>query len=275
MKIIDTHQHFWKYNAADFGWVNDEMKILRTDYLPLDLYPILQKNDVEGCVAVQADQSEKETEFLLQMANENPFVVGVVGWVDLCGELINERLKYFKQFSKLKGFRHILQGEEPSFMLQQNFLHGIGLLHQYSYTYDLLIYPQHLSAALELVKQFPFQSFVIDHIAKPNIGKNEMDKWEKGIMDLSSCSNVFCKISGLVTEANWAGWTTADLTPYIDKVVQYFGVDRIMFGSDWPVCLLASSYDNWLKVVKEYFASYSIEDQEKIFSKNAIKFYHL
>lgn len=275
MKIIDTHQHFWKYNSTDFGWVTDDMQVLRKDYLPDELEVILKNNQVNGCIAVQADQSETETNFLLELAASNSFISGVVGWIDLRNPFLDERLQHYNQFPKLKGFRHILQSEEPAFMLQDDFLNGINLLQKYNFTYDILIYPKHLAAALELAKQFPQQSFVIDHMAKPNVNHKEIHEWEKGIRAISNCTNVYCKLSGLVTEANWQTWTNQDLLPYINIIVQAFGIDRIMFGSDWPVCLLASSYDRWLSVVKDFFSEYTIADQEKIFSQNAINFYHL
>ncbi len=275
MKIIDTHQHFWKYNSTDFGWVTDDMQVLRKDYLPDELEVILKNNQVNGCIAVQADQSETETNFLLELAASNSFISGVVGWIDLRNQFLDERLQHYNQFPKLKGFRHILQSEEPAFMLQDEFLNGINLLQKYNFTYDILIYPKHLAAALELAKQFPQQSFVIDHMAKPNVNHKEIHEWEKGIRAISNCANVYCKLSGLVTEANWQTWTNQDLVPYINIIVQAFGIDRIMFGSDWPVCLLASTYDRWLSVVKNFFSEYTIADQEKIFSQNAINFYNL
>lgn len=275
MKIIDTHQHFWKYNSTDFGWVTDDMQVLRKDYLPDELEVILKNNQVNGCIAVQADQSETETNFLLELAASNSFISGVVGWIDLRNQFLDERLQHYNQFPKLKGFRHILQSEEPAFMLQDEFLNGINLLQKYNFTYDILIYPKHLAAALELAKQFPQQSFVIDHMAKPNVNHKEIHEWEKGIRAISNCANVYCKLSGLVTEANWQTLTNQDLVPYINIIVQAFGIDRIMFGSDWPVCLLASTYDRWLSVVKNFFSEYTIADQEKIFSQNAINFYNL
>jgi len=275
MTIIDTHQHFWKYNSTDFGWVTDDMRVLRKDYLPDELEVLLKNNHINSCIAVQADQSERETDFLLALAASNSFIAGVVGWIDLRNPSIDERLQHYKQFPKLKGFRHILQSEEPDFMLKDDFLKGINLLHKYNFTYDVLIYPKHLAAAFELVKQFPQQSFVIDHMAKPDVNNKEIKEWEQGIRAISTCANVSCKLSGLVTEANWQTWKKQDLAPYINIIVQAFGIERILFGSDWPVCLLASSYDRWLSVVKDFFSEYPIEDQEKIFSKNAMNFYHL
>jgi L-fuconolactonase len=275
MTIIDTHQHFWKYDPVNYSWINDEMQVIRRDFLPGDLAVVVNEEKLLGTVAVQADQTEAETDWLLQLAAKNDFIKGVVGWVDLRSSHIEERLQHYQQFSKLKGFRHVLQGEEPSFMLQERFLNGISKLNEYGFAYDILIFPQHLEAALQLVKQFPQQRFVVDHVAKPTIKDGKIDEWKTGMQQLAKHNNVYCKISGMVTEADWKNWTAEQLKPYIDVVVESFGIDRIMYGSDWPVCLVASSYNKWIETVKEYFSAYSAEDQEKVFSGNAIKFYQL
>jgi L-fuconolactonase len=180
MPVVDSHQHFWKYDPVDHEWINDDMSVIRKDFLPGDLLPILQQNNIDGCIAVQADQSEKETDFLIELANKNDFIKGVVGWVDLRAENIKERLAHYKQYSIVKGFRHILQGEDPAFMLQPDFVRGIAALKEFGFTYDILIYPKHLSSAIELVKQFPEQPFVIDHIAKPFIKDGLIDDWKNG-----------------------------------------------------------------------------------------------
>jgi L-fuconolactonase len=275
MKIIDTHQHFWKYDPVNYSWINDEMQVIRKDFLPHDLALVVNEHKLQGTIAVQADQTEAETDWLLELAAKNDFIQGVVGWVDLRSSNIEERLQHYTQFKKLKGFRHVLQGEEPSFMLQKDFLSGISKLQQFNFTYDILIYPKHLAAALDLVRQFPAQKFVIDHVAKPHIKDGKIDEWKAGMQALSQQQNVYCKISGMVTEAEWKNWTAGQLQPYIDAVVECFGIDRIMYGSDWPVCLVASSYTRWLQTVKDYFSSYSAEEQEKVYSSNAIKFYNL
>jgi L-fuconolactonase len=275
MKIIDTHQHFWKYDPVNYSWINDDMQVIRKDFLPGDLAVVVNEHKLHGTIAVQADQTEAETDWLLQLAAKNDFIKGVVGWVDLRSNKIEERLQHYQQFSKLKGFRHVLQGEEPTFMLQKDFLNGISKLQQYDFTYDILIFPQHLTAALELVQQFSEQKFVIDHVAKPYIKDGKIDEWKTGMEKIAQHQNVYCKISGMVTEADWKNWTANQLKPYIDVVVESFGIDRIMYGSDWPVCLVASSYSKWLQTIKNYFASYSAEEQEKVFSSNAVKFYNL
>ena len=270
---IDSHQHFWIYHPQQHDWITDEMAVIRKDFLPAHLEPVLRANGITGCIAIQADQTETETELLLSFARTNYFISGVVGWVDLLAENLNERLQYFKQFPKLKGFRHILQAESPAFMLQPGFLKGIAELEQFGFTYDILIFPKHLEAAIELVKQFPNQRFVIDHIAKPYIKDGLMDEWKKQITAIAQYPNVYCKISGMVTEAGLSTWKPEAITPYIDVVVAAFGMKRIMYGSDWPVCLTAASYGEVLNVVKKYFAAFSKEEQALFFRDNAIEFY--
>ena len=280
MKIIDSHQHFWKYDPVNYSWINDDMQVIRRDFLPGDLAVVLNENKVEGCIAVQADQTEEETDWLILLAAKNDFIQGIVGWVDLRSDKIEERLRHYLQFTKVKGFRHVLQGEEPSFMLQKDFLNGISKLDEFGFAYDILIFPHHLDAALQLVEQFPQQRFVIDHVAKPYIKDGKIDDpiaigWKAGMEKLAQHPYVYCKISGMVTEADWHNWTAEQLKPYLDVVVESFGIDRIMFGSDWPVCLVASSYSKWLQTIQNYFESFSKEDQEKVFSGNATRFYNL
>ena len=275
MQRIDSHQHFWHYDATRHSWIDDSMVIIRKDFLPANLQPLLLQNNVAGCVAVQADETEAETDFLVLLANENACIKGVVGWVELTAKNVSERLAHYKQFSSIKGFRYILQGLDPSFMLQQNFIDGIAALQEFSFTYDLLIFPKHLPAALQLVKKFPQQKFVIDHIAKPYIKAGLINDWKRDIKAIAEHDNVWCKISGMATEADYQLWQPAHLTPYIDTVVQAFGTKRIMYGSDWPVCLVAASYQKIIQVVENYFADFTITEQTDIFSNNATAFYQL
>ncbi|MEP7278738.1 MAG: amidohydrolase family protein [Bacteroidota bacterium] len=272
---IDAHQHFWRYHPAQHSWINDEMASIRKDFMPEDLAPVLQANGIAGCVAVQADQTEQETDFLLNCSTKHDFIRGVVGWVDLRAHNAAERLEYYSQFSQIKGFRHILQGEEPAFMLQPDFLKGIALLKKFNFTYDILIFPKHLPAALQLVKLFPDQPFVIDHMAKPLIKSGLIDEWKKGITAVAQYPRVHCKISGLVTEADIRNWKPADFTPYLDLVAETFGIKRLIYGSDWPVCLAAGSYKKVISIVQDYFSRFSISEQELVFGKNASAFYHL
>lgn len=273
---IDSHQHFWNYHPIKDAWISDAMKVIQQDFMPADLLPLLQKNDIDGCIAVQADQSETETRFLLQLAQENDFIMGVVGWVDFRSKDIEERLQYFSQFEKLKGFRHIVQGEsEDDFLRRADFCNGIAQLEKYNFTYDLLILPKHLSVAAEFVKRFPKQNFVIDHLAKPNFKEANFTNWENGIRELATYKNVFCKLSGMVTEADWKNWKAEDFNYCLDVLVGNFGIERLMFGSDWPVSLLAASYEQSSAIVKNYFSKFSEEEQHKIWGGNAIKFYNL
>ncbi len=275
MRVIDAHQHFWHYHPGTHGWINDEMSAIRRDFLPAHLERVLDENNVEGCIAVQADQTEKETGFLLQLADENNFIKAVVGWVDLRADDLYDRLVHYKQKQKLKGFRHILQGEPPSFMLQADFLRGIALLKDFDFTYDILVYPHHLGAALALVKQNPGQNFVIDHLAKPYIKDKKIDEWKRDIQAIAVYPNVYCKISGMVTEADWKNWRKEDLYPYLDAVTEAFGTKRLMFGSDWPVCLVAASYQKMMEPVIAYYESFSGTEKEDLFYNNATSFYHL
>ncbi len=273
---IDSHQHFWKYHPIKDAWITDDMKVIQHDFLPSDLRPFLDANHFDGTVVVQADQSETETNFLLELAAENDFIKGVVGWVDLCSNTVSEKLNHYSSFKKLKGFRHIVQAEpQDDFLLNSDFCNGISQLLNYQFTYDLLIYPRHLPFAIKLVEQFPLQPFVIDHLAKPDFKVADFKEWKEGIRAIAKHSNVYCKVSGLVTEADWKNWQVADFTYCLDVVTESFGIDRLMYGSDWPVCLLGGSYDEVKRIIEQYFASYSLAEKVKIFGLNAMQFYKL
>lgn len=276
MQKIDAHQHFWQYNPIRDAWITDEMAEIKKDFLPADLEPLLQQNGFEGCVAVQADQSEEETNFLLSLSVQHDFIKGVVGWVDLTKEKLEEKLSKYSSHKKLKGFRHVLQAEaQRDFMLRDDFLHGLSLLHKYNFTYDILIYQDQLPYIPQLVERFPQQQFVLDHIAKPPIKTGEINDWQKGIKALANHNNLWCKASGMVTEADWQHWKKKDFTPYLDVVIETFGIERVMFGSDWPVCLIAASYSKMLDIVKDYFSQFTTYEQEQFFGGNAINFYQL
>lgn len=273
---IDAHQHFWKFDPIRDSWISDDMAVLQRDFMPGDLHPLLAQNGFDGCVAVQADQSEKETAFLIQLAAENDFIKGVVGWVDLQADTIADKLAYYKQFGIVKGFRHILQGEsQRDLMLTPRFKKGIAALQQFDFTYDILIFPDQLKYANELVGQLPDQKFVIDHLAKPSIKEQKIDPWQEELCQVAQHKNLYCKISGLVTEADWKNWKKEDFTCYMDVVVEAFGMDRILFGTDWPVCLVAASYEQTFHIVQDYFSAFSEEEQQKVFGQNAVRFYNL
>lgn len=273
---IDAHQHFWIYNEVRDSWITDEMSVIQRNFLPEDLKPLLADNRIDGTVIVQSDQSKEENIFQLANALKHDFIKGVVGWIDLEADDLSEQLEYYQEFRKLKGFRHVLQGEKQrDFMLRPKFKRGVGKLKEYGYTYDILIYTDQLDHTLEFVKAFPEQPFIIDHLAKPNIKDNNIDEWKKAMYKIASFDNVFCKVSGMVTEANWKKWGYDDFVPYLDTVVNSFGANRLVFGSDWPVCLVAASYDQVIGLVERYFSTFSKDEQNLIFGKNAVSFYNL
>ena len=272
---IDAHQHFWKFDPVRDSWIDETMQKIQRDFLPEDLLPLLQENQFSGCVAVQASQSEEETNFLVDLAAKNQFIKGVVGWVDLRNENIEERLNHFSSNKIIKGFRHVVQGEADDFMLRKDFQNGISALKQFNYTYDILIFHRQLPAAIQLVNQFHDQPFVIDHIAKPDIKSGEISSWKKGIQEISKAENVSCKISGMVTEADWKNWKTDDLKPYLDVIFENFSADKLMFGSDWPVLNVASDYAEVVKTLEDYIVQLSVKNQNKIWFENAISFYKL
>ncbi len=274
--MIDAHQHFWQYDAVKYDWIDESMAAIRQSFMPADLKVLLAQNNVDGTVLVQVNQSMEENDFMLSLAKENDFIKGVVGWVDLQGKNITEKLELLRQHKKLKGFRHIIQAEKDAeFMQRPNFKRGIAALGALNYTFDVLIYPHQLAGATVMVSSFPNQQFVIDHLAKPYIKKGLINDWKCDLQRIAAYENVHCKISGMVTEASWAKWTSADLKPYLDAAVEAFGIKRLMFGSDWPVCLLAADYDKNLSGTQEYFKTFSAAEQQQIFADNAIYFYNL
>jgi L-fuconolactonase len=272
---IDAHQHFWYYNEAVYAWIDESMQAIRRDFLPADLEPILKKNGFDGCVLVQVNQSEQENHDFLKFTSLYDFIKGVVGWIDLRAENLEEKLTYFSQFDKLKGFRHIVQGEPVGFMQQESFIRGIKKLGEFGYTYDILIYPKQLKDALHLVRECPANKFVIDHIAKPDIKHQEISKWSNYMKEIARYEHVFCKVSGMVTEADWYKWKKEDFYIYLDCILEFFGVDRIMYGSDWPVCLVAGAYEEQLSIVQSYFEKLSTTEKNKLFGDNATRFYGL
>ncbi len=273
---IDSHQHFWKYDPVKHSWINDEMSVLQQDYLPSDLKTIYKEANIDGCIAVQADQSEKETDFLLDLAKKNDFIKGIVGWVDLRSDTLEDRLKHYSNYKIIKGFRHVVQDEpDPDFIIGAQFKKGIALLNQYGFAYDILIFPHQLEASLKLIEEFPEHRFVIDHIAKPKIKDQIVDGWQTTIQAIAKHKNVYCKVSGMVTEADWINWRHEDFVPYLDIIFKAFGNDRIMYGSDWPVCLLGGNYSKVKGIIDQYISYFSEEDKQKIMGRNAIQFYKI
>ena len=272
---IDAHQHFWNYDPVRDSWIDNTMEVIKRDFLPLDLKEILKNNNIDGCISVQASQSEEETIFLLKLASENSFIKGVVGWVDLRADDIEEKLEAFSKDKNLVGIRHILQGEDESFMLKDDFQNGISKLNKYNLSYDVLIFPKHLKSTIKLVSNFPEQTFIVNHIAKPNIKDGKIELWKKDIEELAKYSNVYCKVSGIVTEADWNNWAVSDFTKYLDVIFNSFGVNRIMYGSDWPVCLVAGEYESQLEIIKDYISNLPVADREKVMGDNACKAYNI
>jgi L-fuconolactonase len=276
MQKIDSHVHFWNYDPVRNSWISADMALLKKDFLPRDFQPLIRRHEMDGCVLVQVNQTESENDFFLKLASEHNFVKGIVGWVDLCAENISERLAYYQRSGKIRGFRHMLQDEaDRSYMLRPDFRRGVGFLAAFGFTYDLLILPDQLAYSARLVKEFPDQLFIIDHLAKPGIRVQELETWKKGIVEISGMEQVYCKLSGLVNEAHWKNWTKQMFTPYLDVIVESFGANRILFGSDWPVCLLSASYEDVLGIAEDYFSSFSKTEQEKIMGGNAVAFYGL
>lgn len=274
--VIDAHQHFWHYHPVKDAWITDDMKVLQDNFLPEHLLPVLQENGVDGCVAVQADQSENETAFLLELADQHHFIRGVVGWIDLRAEDLEARLEYFKQFRALKGFRHIVQGEpDPSFLLRDDFCRGINMLARYNFTYDILVYPVQLPAVTAFVPKFPELRLVIDHLAKPYFKTGDISSWETHMRAIAQHPHVYCKLSGMVTEADWQKWEPAHFTPFLDVALEAFGPERLMFGSDWPVCKVAGTYAEVKGIIKDYISRLSETEQAGIMGGNAIRFYGL
>lgn len=271
---IDAHQHFWVYNAREYGWMGPGMEILQRDYLPPDLAPLLKSAGIDGTVAVQARQCLEESRWLLDLADQYAFIKGVVGWVDLCSPEIDEQLSTLTCHRKFLGVRHILHDEpDDQFMLREDFVRGIGRLAKYKLTYDLLPFPRHLSVACELVKRFPEQPFVVDHLAKPRIKAQELSPWAVDIRRLATFPNVFCKISGMVTEADCQHWKPADFTPYLDVIFACFGTKRVIVGSDWPVCTLAGNYSQVMRIPADYLGKLSTDEQAAVWGENAKRFY--
>jgi len=273
---IDAHQHFWNYSSAAYSWIDEGMARIRKDFLPQDLEPILIDNQIDGCVAVQAQQNDGETEFLLGLARHHPFIKGVVGWIDMQADDLEAKLSRFKDFPLLKGFRHSLQDEaDPAFILQPRFQKGLRLLNKYGFTYDLLIKPPQFQATIKALDSYNEIPMVLDHMAKPLIKSGEIDQWRKDIFALAKHESVMCKLSGMVTEADWQNWKYEDLDPYMETVLEAFGPNRLLFGSDWPVCLVAGEYEEVLGVVQRFIQKLSQDEQNRIMGLNAANFYQL
>jgi L-fuconolactonase len=276
---IDSHQHFWKYDAAEYGWIDDSMARLRRDFLPIDAHHEMTRAGFDACVAVQARQTLDETRWLLALADRHAFIAGVVGWVDLQAEDVRAQLGEFADRPKLVGIRHIVQSEpDDRFLLRPSFCRGIALLEEFGLAYDILIHSHHLAVAADFVSRFARQRFVLDHLAKPDIAGvrgGGMRTWERDLRRLAAFPHVACKLSGLVTEANWRRWTPDDIRPYLDIAFEAFGAERLMIGSDWPVCTVAAGYTRTLAVVTDYLADRPAAERDAVLGGNAARFWKL
>jgi L-fuconolactonase len=273
---IDAHLHFWTYRRREYGWIDDSMRTLRRDFQPGDVQRDMSRAGFTAAVAVQARQTIEETASLLALAAANPFIAGVVGWVDLQSPEVRAQLQRFAGDPKFVGVRHLVQGEaDDRFLLRPEFCRGLSLLAEFRLAYDLLIYGRHLAVAAELAARFPEQRFVLDHLAKPDVRQGEIRGWQEGLQRLAACPNVWCKLSGLVTEADWGAWTPAQLRPYLDVAFECFGADRLMIGSDWPVCTLAADYARAMAVVVEYVADRPSTERDAVLGGNAARFWNL
>lgn len=273
---IDAHQHFWRYTPDQYRWISDDMSVLKRDYLPNDLLKELERCQVAGCIAVQARQSLEETQWLLALADQFDFIRGVVGWIDIGSDTLADELKAFSGATKLKGFRHVLQDEsEPSFMLRPQFIRGLQILAEHNYSYDILVFSRQLPQVCELVQHLPAMRLVLDHIGKPDLQRGRWRSWQLGIAELASHPHIYCKLSGMITEADWQDWKDSDFERYLDFIFQCFGPERVMFGSDWPVCRLAGEYSQVHALIGDYVGRNHHSHHSQIFGGNACKFYRL
>jgi L-fuconolactonase len=273
---IDAHHHLWRYTPAEYGWIDEEMSVLRRDFLPKDLMEAMASAGIDGTVVVQARQTMEETRWLLDLAEKNDAIRGVVGWADIAGEEFPGVMEEFDDRVKLKGLRHVIQGEKDEhYILREDFNSGIRTLLGSGLVYDILIYERHLEDTVYFVDEHPEQVFVLDHVAKPRIGAGVIEPWATRLRELGERENVWCKLSGMVTEADWKNWTPETLKPYLDVAVEAFGPGRLMAGSDWPVCLVASEYAQWFEVLRGYFAGFSDAERASVFGGTAIEVYGL
>jgi len=273
--MIDTHVHFWNYDPLRDNWITEDMYAIRKDFTPKNLMRVFNDLQISGCVAVQANQSEEENNFLLSLAEQSDLIKGIVGWIDLQSPNLEERLNYWSFFKLIKGWRHVLQAENEAFILNKDFINGIRKLKSYKYTYDLLVYHDQLTHLIKMVDQIPDQPFILDHCGKPNIKSGEIKDWTANIKILAQNPNVHCKVSGLLAEADWKNWTEAELFKIFDIIFENFGVKRVLYGSDWPVILISRPYSDWFNLISKYAERFTTEERSLLFGGNAKAFYSL
>lgn len=273
--MIDSHVHFWNFDPVRDSWITPEMAAIRNDFLPDDFQIVIDSTKITSCIAVQADQTEDQNHFLLSLAEQNQVIKGIVGWIDLLNPALEDRISYWQDFKLIKGWRHVLQAENDEFILQPSLVKGIQTIGKSGYTYDLLCYHNQLSTILKLVDQLPNQPLVLDHCGKPDVKSGDLKQWAEYIQQLAQNKNIFCKVSGLLAEADWHHWKEGDIFNCFDVIFKYFGTDRIMFGSDWPVMLVSRPYTDWFTLVQKYCTQFSETEKQKIFSENAEAFYKI
>jgi L-fuconolactonase len=276
MQVIDAHHHLWNYDTEDYAWIGPEMNVLRRDFMPADLHIEMQQAGVDGAIAVQARQTSQETAWLLSLAAQNEFMRGVVGWAPLIDAAVSDDLERLAAQPKLKGIRHVLQDEPDDFyMLRNDFNAGITQLRRFNLVYDVLIFERHLPQTIQFLDRHPDQVFVIDHIAKPRIREGLLSPWRENLKELARRSHCFCKLSGVLTEADWQNWRPEGIHPYLDAALDAFGPNRCLFGSDWPVLLLADSYAGWVATVKNFVSRLSSTEQARVLGGTAAEVYRL
>jgi L-fuconolactonase len=273
---IDAHQHLWSYQSNEYAWISENMSVLARDYLPEQLKLEMKMANIDGTIAVQARQTINETQWLLSLARNSAILRGVVGWAPICSASFEQELERLQQEKKLKGLRHVIQDEpDRNFILRPDFNRGISAMTPSGLVYDILIFARQLPPTIQFVDKHPNQVFVVDHIAKPSIKEGVMEPWRTNIRKLAERQNVYCKLSGMVTEASWSNWSTQNLKPYVDAVLEAFGPNRLMAGSDWPVCLLATSYSGWFATLQQMLHWLSTSEKENIFGGVALRVYRL
>jgi L-fuconolactonase len=273
--VIDAHHHLWRYSATQYGWIDDGMEAIRRDFLPTDLVAELKQAGVNGTVAVQAQQTLEETRWLLDLARSEEAIQGVIGWAPIASPDFEASVHVLAAEPRLVGLRHVVQAEPEGFLDSAEFNRGIEAMHGTGLVYDLLIVERQLEEAIRFVDRHPQQTFVLDHIAKPRIASGEIEPWRTSMRELSHRKNVSCKLSGMVTEDLWSHWSMESLQPYLDVAVEAFGPSRLMAGSDWPVCLVASSYAQWWQILRNYFTAFSDNERADVFGATAKKIYNL
>jgi L-fuconolactonase len=273
---IDAHQHFWHYDPIRHDWIDESMKVIRKNFLPADLSNEMKRNGIDGTIAVQVDETEEENYFLLKLAEENEIIKGIVGWMDLKSPTAEEQIQHWKKYPNIKGFRCIIQGKpDEQYLKNDLFISQVKKLASYEFTYDLLVYHDQLPSLIRFVEKLPDNKMILDHIGKPDIKNREIKSWRENIKMLAQHPGIYCKLSGLVTEANHNNWNYDDLMPYLEIASEAFGIDRICFGSDWPVCLVAGSYTEVVGVIEQFSSQLNKEEKEKLFGANTMKFYNL